>query len=480
MAFKIRTDANALGVQRNLSDVNSQYGKTISRLSTGMRITTAGDSPAEFIASEDMRKDIASMDVSIRTLADNTNYIKTAEGALDEVSRLLRDARALALQSMNEPTMSQSQKDANDQQIQSISESITRIANSASYGSNKILNGASGIFAQSLSLYSVDEVSFSGVFGGNAITTNSTFTVSVTTAATKASTTAVGYGLNSVVGAGSFSINGINFDVSPTETAQDIWSRINELTSVTGVYVNYCAASGAAAGAATIEATEYGEKHRIDIVDPGNLLITGATSFSGKGSDVVGTVECNYDGTNTATVTFDRGEGKTLRDSSGNIVELTTNGAVNTGTYNGRIVIGSIGTKFQVGIRSTDFTTMSIGNYQATQLGRGAEGNNNLTSISVLSGESAATALNVIDKAIEDVSVGRGRLGNFQKNILESSTRSMIIARENLMISESDIRDADMAEEASELAKFNILQQSGISVLARSQEALQNVLRLIQ
>ncbi len=479
MAFRIRTNENALGVLNNLTNVNSYYSTSVNRLSTGMRINNAGDDPADFIGSEDMRKDIASMDTELRTLADNTNYIKTAEGALDEVSKLLRDARSIALQSINEPTMTATQRAANNQQIQSISESISRIANSASFGSNRILNGSSGIFGQSTALYSMEDVSFSGQFGGYAISTSSTFSVSVTTAAARASTSAKTYGLASVVGAGSFAINGVNFAVSPTDTAQDVWARINQVTSLTGVYVNYCTSSGGGDFASLI-ATEYGSKNRIEITDPGQLLINGATNYSGGGTDALGEVTVLYDGTNAATVSFARGEGTTLRDNYGNVINLTSKGAETTGqTYNGRIVTGTLGAKFQVGIRSGDMTSVNVGNFQSSQLGRGVESTHNLTSITVISGDDAATALNVIDKAIEDVSTGRGRLGNFQKNILESSMRSLGVARENLKISESAIRDTDMAAEATEFSKWQIMQQASLSVLAQTQVGPQAVLKLL-
>ena len=74
----------------------------------------------------------------------------------------------------------------------------------------------------------------------------------------------------------------------------------------------------------------------------------------------------------------------------------------------------------------------------------------------------------------------RGRLGAFERNTLQTNGRSLQIGLENIMSSESKIRDADFAVETAALSRAQILQQAGTSVLATANASAQGVLRLLQ
>ena len=73
----------------------------------------------------------------------------------------------------------------------------------------------------------------------------------------------------------------------------------------------------------------------------------------------------------------------------------------------------------------------------------------------------------------------RGRLGAFQKNVVETNINSMSVAFENVSASESMLRDADMAEEISKLMLAQILVQSSIQVLSIANQIPTAVLQLI-
>ena len=74
----------------------------------------------------------------------------------------------------------------------------------------------------------------------------------------------------------------------------------------------------------------------------------------------------------------------------------------------------------------------------------------------------------------------RGRLGNIQKNALESNIRSLQVAQEELTNSESIIRDADMAAEMSDLTRNQIILQAATSMLGQANQVPRNVLSLLQ
>ena len=137
--------------------------------------------------------------------------------------------------------------------------------------------------------------------------------------------------------------------------------------------------------------------------------------------------------------------------------------------FNGtKLLDGSAGTSgtitFQVGANDNDSSISVTTKNLATEVG----------TIDV-----ATTTLGAIDKAIENVSALRGTFGAVQ-NRLEHTLGNLATYQENLMASESRIRDVDMAAEMVEFSKNQILQQAGTSMLAQANQAPQGVLSLLR
>jgi flagellin len=91
----------------------------------------------------------------------------------------------------------------------------------------------------------------------------------------------------------------------------------------------------------------------------------------------------------------------------------------------------------------------------------------------------SSSTISAIDAAIEDVSTLRGTFGAVQ-NRLEHTLGNLATYQENLMASESRIRDVDMAAEMVQFSKNQILQQAGTSMLAQANQAPQGVLSLLR
>ena len=86
--------------------------------------------------------------------------------------------------------------------------------------------------------------------------------------------------------------------------------------------------------------------------------------------------------------------------------------------------------------------------------------------------------LEIIDEAMTSVNRHRASLGALQ-NTLQSSMNNTGIARENLQAARSRIIDTDVAAEASEVAKEQILSQSGVAILSQANTNPQQALKLI-
>ncbi len=131
---------------------------------------------------------------------------------------------------------------------------------------------------------------------------------------------------------------------------------------------------------------------------------------------------------------------------------------------------------FHVGANADQTITLSIAATQANDLGSGAA---TVNLMDVSSRAAANSAISIVDAAIADVDVNRGKLGAVM-NRLESTIANLSNVSENITASRSRILDADIAMETSSMTKSNILQQAGVSVLAQANQTPQLALSLLQ
>ena len=481
MSFRVNTNVSAMNALRNVTMTGLEQSKSINRLSTGLRINSAADDPAGLIISENFRAQIQSLGQAVRNNQDAINFAKTAEGALDEVNKLLRDARSLAIAAGNTATLDAAQIQANQSQLSSIVSSVTRISQNTQFGQKKLLDGSAGVTGAVTNGASFNSIYLTGTFNGAALTTNAAITVAVTAAADKAvvASKTFAFGTTTMT-AGSFTVNGTTFSTTTADTVNDVVTKINNASSQTGVRAEFTAG-----GAITLTQTNYGASKRIDLSDANAVLLAAAGSASDTGSDAAASVVIDTNGTTAgglATVLFTGGRygngALTLTDTDGNAITLTENGNVVASSLAGQVSVGS--SSFQIGANSGQTTALSLGNFAASQLGAGVVSGMNLSNLDLTSASGASDALKVIDQAIAEVARSRGAIGNFQRNVLESNVRSLGVAKENLAATESTIRDTDIADEMTSFTRWQILSQSGISVLAQANSAPQAVLSLLR
>lgn len=141
---------------------------------------------------------------------------------------------------------------------------------------------------------------------------------------------------------------------------------------------------------------------------------------------------------------------------------------IGAASFNGVKLIDGTGGTLTLQVGANQGETMSIATVNAT------------TSIgsAISNFVNGAPNLTQIDTAIGNISVDRGKMGAMQ-NRLEYTTNALGIAQENMMAAESRIRDVDMAQEMTTLARLQILQESGVAMLAQANMQQQTVLRLL-
>ena len=142
MSLRINNNVESLNAHRHLINNDKQLSKSIERLSSGQKINRGADGPASLVISEGMRAQIG----SLRQATDNNeaaiSLVQTAEGALNEVSKLLVDMRQRAVSAANLGINDQNSVNASQKEIENALEAIDRISNNTQFGSKNLLDGS--------------------------------------------------------------------------------------------------------------------------------------------------------------------------------------------------------------------------------------------------------------------------------------------------------------------------------------------------
>ncbi len=141
-ALRINNNVSANVAHRNLLQNSEAMSKSLERLSSGVKINKAADGPAALVVSEYMRAQIAGLEQAARNNEAGVTMVQTAEGALNEVARLLVDVRQQAIAAANEGVNDDAMREASQQEIENALSAIDRIAETTQYARKNLLDGS--------------------------------------------------------------------------------------------------------------------------------------------------------------------------------------------------------------------------------------------------------------------------------------------------------------------------------------------------
>ncbi len=141
MSITIQTNVSSLNAQRNMQKTMSLLDSSLSKLSSGYRITKAGDDAAGLGISENLKAQIRSTNQAQRNAFDGVSVIQTAEGALNEVSNILIRMRELAMQSASDG-VSDTERGYLNTEFSALTSEIDRISKTTEFNGQKLLTGA--------------------------------------------------------------------------------------------------------------------------------------------------------------------------------------------------------------------------------------------------------------------------------------------------------------------------------------------------
>jgi flagellin len=487
---RINTNVPSLIAQNNLNRSNTDLSTRLQRLATGLRINRGADDPAGLIVSERLRSEIKGIGQAIDNSERASSVIATTEGYLAEVADLLNSIKSLVVNSANTGGISQEEIEANQLEIDSAIESITRISNTASFAGLQLLNGSLEYVTSGINATNIDGLDIHGVQFG----TNSSVAVSVEvtqsaqtgqlflSAATGALASSVTLEL-----AGKLGVQTLTFASGTALSA--VIAAVNTLRDTTGVSASLRNGASQLSGL-YFSSIGYGSDAFVSVrrLGQGGAFFQTYTAPGGTatqrdtGRDVSAII-------NGALATGN-GTSVSLNNPALSLdIDLSTAFATTVSGTPSTFNITGGGATFQLGpsITTTQQIGLGIKSVAASRIGGSTIEGGRFFLDSLKSGQSnslilgrTAEASQVLDAAITEVSVMRGRLGAFERNTLQTNSRSLQIGLENITSSESKIRDTDFAAETAAMTRAQILQQAGTSVLATANSSSQNVLRLLQ
>ncbi len=460
MALGVLNNLSAMFAENNLNNTQNSLNTTLQQLSSGSKINSGADDAAGLSLVDGLGANSAALSQSSVNATEGVGLLQVADGALSQVTSLLNRAVTLATEASN-GTLNTSQTAAADQEYQSILSEIDNIGTTTTYnqeqvfGSNvSIYTGDSSSAGSSIDALSIGSLSSSTVGQtdgtmGYYTTNNNTDFIDV------GATTAAAAGTTALVDAGTLAFN---YQTSSGQTATATFT-INAGVAGDGYSIAY---TSTAAGATTAS-------------DPVTVF-TSSSAAAPTVNDLIGAINGSGLGI-TATLTDTTGAGDTATTANAVAgdygIELTGNISSAAPTSAGQVQATATGL-----VAAQQFDSYASSSSTATISYSGIAGED-LSGSDLLNSTDARSALTAINAAISDVASQDGYVGA-QINTLNSVSSVESTQQENIVSAQNAVQATDYAAATSNLSKYEILTQTGISALAQANSVEQEVTKLLQ
>lgn len=425
MSLGVLNNLNAIYAENSLNHTNNSLSGVLQQLSSGSRINSGADDAAGLSLVNGLQANSQALTQSATNATEGAGLLQVADGALSQVTNLLNRAVTLATEASN-GTLNTSQAAAANQEYQSILSEINNIGSTTTYNQNQVFTGA----AAGVSIYTGD---------------------------------------SSTAGA---SIDALFFAKLSSSTVGDSGGTVQQSNAGTFVDLSKDTA-GALTTAAAQGDTLTGTGVKFTITNPDgttSTLTTTATTVSGLISEI------NKDGIPGVTASFTTaaavGDGGVNAGDTGILISNTNaNVAIAAATAN--VTDSTSGGTTSNAASTASATTISY----VTAAGGDKTANLSLTDLGTQG--AAENALTTLNSAISYVAAQDGYIGA-QINTLNSVSSVIGTQQENIVSAQNAVQATDYASATSNLSKYEILSQTGISALAQANSLQQEVTKLLQ
>ena len=441
MAMVVKNNMPAVNTLNILNKNQSALSKSLQKVSSGMKINSAGDDASGYAISERMRVQIRSLDQDNQNTQNGNSMMRTAEGAVSSTVEILKTLKEKAINAANDTNT--------DEDRRTIQKEINQMVDQIDDNALATYNGK----------YLVDG------------SRNSEGTATCTALTNTALSTSSAWGSA----------------LTQLKSRTDESLNIQATDNVTVSYVRE--------GRTYSTTIKVGTESLSDILK--NVAFNGTETI--KGTDLVATTQNSstvgldkagntvYTADNKTALTLTAAKSGTTAQISSFTISITDNtGAIrktaNTAldAFNERIRAENKSADnslvLQTGVKANQAIKVSMTDMRSLALGiKGTDGQ----VLSVQTQEKANAAINTLETALQKALDEQANIGAIQARLNYTSS-NLTTASENVQNSESTIRDSDMAKEMTNYTKNNVLLQAAQSMLAQANQNSSAVLSLLQ
>jgi len=426
MSLGVLNNLTAVYAENNLNNSNSNLNKTLQQLSSGSRINSGADDAAGLSLVNGLQANQQALTQSQTNAQEGVGLLQVADGALSQVTNLLNRAVTLATEVSN-GTLNTAQQSAANQEYQSILSEINNIGSTTTYNQQKVF-GAGQV----------------GIYTGDSSTASASLN-NVNISSLSASS------VGDTGGAMSYSSGQNVFLDLSNGTGQTTNASLTDTIASTQLTINYKNPDNSAGSVTTTAATTIGG-------------LISAINSSGRGLTATFT---------TAAAAGDAGGGTDMGIMiSGNV------GTAAATTAKQQVVIAGGGYDTSQSATAASALVADASGGIAT-ISYSALGHGSLSGTDLTSQGNAETALTSLNSAIADVAAQDGYIGA-QINTLNAVSSVLSTQQENVQSAQNAVQATDYAQASSNMSKYEILSQTGISALAQANSTQQEVMKLLQ
>jgi flagellin len=483
MSLRINQNISAINTQRHLVENDRMLTRSLEKLSSGMKINRAADSPANLIISEQMRAQIAGLNQAVDNSETAVSMVQTTEAALVEVSNLLVSMRQLSIHAANEGANDENMLAIDQLELINALDTIDRLSANAAFGKKKLLDGSTGAngvgIGVGLEFIGASPVTRPSPVEGYEMRVSQLGTQAIVSGTVALTQQMIDAREEITVTEGGKTVS---FITKPGDTVEGTFGKLRNEIKENGLDLEMIVNES---GTLTFRHNQFGSAPTFAVSSSTAGVLSAQSRVMDAptaGQDIIGTI-----GGEVAL-----GEGQVLTGADGTRVQglkirytgdvVTPRDAGPDASVAGRMAVFQNSLIFQVGPNVGQTVAASLVNTNTRVLGRGVtneSGYRSIRDIDVTTAQGAQDAQKLVDRSIDEINVTRAELGAIQKNTLEANLRQLRINVEELTNSESVIRDADMAKEITEFTRNSIMTQSATAMLAQANQTPQTVLSLL-
>jgi flagellin len=421
MSLGVLNNLNAVYAENSLNNTNNSLTTILQQLSSGSRINSGADDAAGLSLVNGLQANSQALTQSATNATEGVGLLQVADGALSQVTNLLNRAVTLATETSN-GTLNSSQSAAANQEYQSILSEINNIGSTTTYNQNQVFTGA----AAGVGIYTGD---------------------------------------SSTAGA---SIDDLFFATLSSATVGDSGGTVQQ--SNAGQFFDLSKDTGGALTTAATEGDPITGALKFTVTNPDgttSTLTTTATTVSGL------IAEINQDGIPGVTASF------TSASAVGDSGVAAGDTGILVSNTNANVAIATTLKDTTTGITPAAFASTAATETIQYVAAAGGDKSANLSLTNLSTQGNAETALTTLNDAISYVAAQDGYIGA-QINTLNSVSNVINTQQENIVSAQNAVQATDYASATSNLSKYEILSQTGISALAQANSLQQEVTKLLQ